>query len=154
MSLARRIAGQPRPRKPHRGGWNAWVPVIDQGGVVSASNQYGVWRLCDGLLVANTVLTVTGTGTAGTVILIELPVPAFYPGAQFRPIVGEASIFNASGPARHDLHAHLNSSDDLRFSFCASGTNLWANETGNGVFTEALANGDVIRCRAAYEPDP
>ena len=151
MTLARRIAGQPRPRKLHRGGWNNYVPTLTQGGGNATKTVVqAYWRPVDGEISVTIVLAIDGPGTAvsNNPILVGLPVPAF--DATGGPIVGVGRVFDASGPAAMRAIARLASTTTVDLEQTQNVTAVKLGQSGSNFTT--FASGDTMQLHLRYRP--
>lgn len=117
--------------------WTAWTPVLSQTGTVAGTVTCGYIQ-AGKLIIAHYNSAVTGSGTAGTVIELTLPVNA-------KPGAGGGSFYHFdNGVAHYAGFAQIFSATKARF---------FKNGDGNahGISTGTLSNGDTFNCLLTYE---
>ena len=133
-------AGTVPASKLEQAAWTASTPALTQPSAitktVTLSRYYRVGRMIHWTFR----LDVTGAGTAGQAVGVELPVPAASGNAL---VCGSGYIYDASVPYLYQATAILASTSVLNF-FSGYTTTFTA-------FNGALANGDVISGMVTYE---
>ena len=133
-------AGAVPASKLEQAAWTASTPALTQPSAitktVTLSRYYRVGRMIHWTFR----LDVTGAGTAGQAVGVELPVPAASGNAL---VCGSGYIYDASAPNLYQATAILGSTTVLNF-FSGYTTTFTA-------FNGALASGDVISGMVTYE---
>jgi hypothetical protein len=123
------------------GAWTAFTPTITQSGNVTFSGPMRYTRI--GRTVhANCALSVSGSGTAGNIVTVSLPITA----NAALPVVGAAWIYDASTGTRYICTADLQSTTTVAFQHDTSGSSAWGAAPSIG-----LASTDQIRFGITYE---
>lgn len=126
------------------GAWPDFTPTLTQSGAVTKTLTYSKLQRVGRLVVANILLTVTGTGTASNQIIVGLPVvPA--QAAMAAPI-GTFYVRDDSTGLFYLVGAVINAAGAL--IGIGNGVNNALGVTG---FTAALANLDTVGYSVAYE---
>ena len=126
------------------GAWTSWTPTVTQSGSVTVTNTRSRYARYGRTIHFSTILTVTGSGSAGVVIEVSLPATAASTGEH----VGPATVFDTSATTRYPALAFLASTTSLRMvPSSATGT----GGLGDTVFTAALGAGDTISISGTYE---
>ena len=126
------------------GAWTSWTPTITQSVNVTFTNTRSRFARYGRTIVATVNLAVTGTGTAGNIVTISLPVTA----AASATIGGSGVLIDSSASLNYGGLVELSST--TAFAFIPSATN-GVNYLGVTGFTAALASGDIIRAIVTYE---
>lgn len=124
--------------------WTSWTPQIDQGVTTNIAKTVVTAKYVKvgRLVIANAVLTVSGTGTAGSSVIIK---SASFPAAVSSQVFGSGSIYDSSVTTTYNASAQMNGSD---FQFVPDVT---TNQAWGANPNVAIASGDVIRFLIIYE---
>jgi hypothetical protein len=129
------------------GAWTTWTPTITQGGGVACTVTRASYARYGRTIVAMAFLTVTGTGTAGNIVTLSLPVTA----AHGSGVIGSAALSDLSAARTYPGIASLESTT----TFSLLGTSTVSADIRLGIatsaFTVALANTDQISFTVTYE---
>lgn len=129
-----------------REGWRDWTPTVDQGGAVAATVNYARYVVYAQLVIAQCLLTTTGTGTSGNAIIVgALPLSMTVTSDGF--VIGSGLI--------HDLGTAIYKGVVIPASATSvkmRGTDVTAigNEVGSNP-AWALASGNRISFTITYE---
>jgi hypothetical protein len=129
------------------GAWTTWTPTITQGGGVTCTVTRASQARYGRTIVATAFLTVTGAGTAGSLVTLSLPVTAAYGTG----VIGSGAISDLSAARTYPGLASLESTTS--FSFLGTSTVSVDIRLGiaTSAFTVALANTDQISFTVTYE---
>lgn len=126
--------------------WTGYTPTLTQTGAVTKTVTYAAYSRVGRMIMANAKLTVTGTGTAGSGILIGLPVTA----AQADGAIGSAYLFDTSANVVVKAVADLASTTTFAL-YDSNTTSPNVMGSGTSAFVAALAVGDVLSFQIVYE---
>jgi len=123
--------------------WSTWTPTVTQTGNVTftqtAQSYYGQIQK---VVFASIYLTVTGTGTAGSHVIVSLPVTAR---TSFVP-VGQGFIYDSSTATNYVVTSVADTTTTAYFFYTNASGNAWGVAPNVG-----LANNDQIRIQFMYE---
>lgn len=131
------------PLGPPDTAWTSYTPTLTQPGAVTKTVTYAKYQRVGRLIVANGLLTCTGTGTAANQVAVGLPVAAAQ--AANMP-AGSLYIFDASAGLFYNAVLSLTTTTTGVGFVNASGNALGVNS-----FTAALAAADIVGFSAIYE---
>lgn len=125
--------------------WGTYTPTLTQSATVAKTVSLASYASDDRRSVTGRIyLAVTGAGTANNAVLFGLPVAAaFGSGA-----AGAGYIYDSSAGLFYAGTVDLLSSTTARFFVATTGN---AAGGASGVFTAALASGDVVSAKFGYE---
>jgi hypothetical protein len=130
--------------------WEAgpFLPVISQGVTtdIAYTHRYSEVLIGDEV-VWNFFFDFTGTGTAGSQLKVELPLPCH--GADvIVKFVGQVQLYDASTTVRHSMEAETTDSGvHIWFAGSTTGNNLWGANP-----SIAIASTDQLRGMIRYRP--
>lgn len=123
--------------------WGTYTPTVTQSGAVTKTvNVANYVRLGD-LVIAQVGLTITGSGSAGSVVTVTLPVNA----TTTALIMGFGHWFDASLAINYPWHAYVSTATTLIFFR----TDTTAGSAAGADPNVALANGDGIDFTVIYQ---
>lgn len=125
------------------GQWQGYTPALNQGVAVAKTVNYARYMKVGRLVVASFYLTVTGTGTAATVIEVGTPTTGVNVGL---PGWGNGMVFDSSVSTFWHGPAILSTVNTAKFAAYNAG-----NYLGAGGMTAALAAGDIVSGVIVYE---
>lgn len=125
--------------------WTSFTPSLTQSGAVTKTVTTARYQRVGRLIIAEVYLTCTGSGTAANPVIVGLPVTASGP---IDTLVGVGRVYDSSATARYEASVGLRSTTTVHF-FPTSTT--VADVLGNTAFTAALASGDQVHYKIAYE---
>jgi hypothetical protein len=127
---------------------NTWTPVITQSGTVTHTATYARYSRNGRLITAECLLAVTGSGTGANPITVSLPATAAQAGNM---AIGSGYIYDSVGPpnATNYCGVAIASTTSVAAMMPTSGDS--GSFLGQGVFTAALASGDVVSLSIKYE---
>ena len=132
----------------HTGGaFNTWTPTVTQGSSVAATVNHATYWRAGRLIVAKFSLSITGTGTAATDVLISLPVTAASGTTGIR--VGDFAMGDASTGFSWFASPYIASTSAMALQRRVDGAA--AGFLGTSGFTAALASGDNLVGLVIYE---
>jgi hypothetical protein len=125
--------------------WNVFSPVVTQGVVVAHTVSRATYIKIGRTVHASVELSITGAGTAGSNIVVSLPVPAASSGA----IVGSGIVYDSSTTT---VYAGIaNTIDSTTLSLWPASADGTTSFLGNRQFSAGLASGDLVRYGITYE---
>lgn len=135
------------------GAWNGgWTPVVDQGATTGIANtaNTALYLQFGKLVIAKLQVTLSAAGTAGSAVLVGLPVtPA---GAAGLPIGLDGAVYDVSAslsyPCRIEI-ASTSGAGKLRFrrvDATTAAAGYWGVDPN-----VALASGDILYATVLYE---
>lgn len=130
------------------GAYSSYTPTLTQTGAVTKTVNKANFVQFGKMVHVEVVLTVTGTGTGGTTVLIGLPVAANMFSSGFDTLAGSGRVFDDSTAAVHRGIPVLVSTTTVRLEPTNSTGGDGLGVTG---FTAALAANDVVLFAATYE---
>lgn len=125
------------------GAWTNYTPALNQGAAVAKTVNYARYMKVGRLTVASFYLTVTGTGTAATVIEVGTPTTGVNVGL---PGWGNGMIFDSSVSTFWHGPAILSTTNTAKFAGYGVG-----NYLGAASMTAALAVNDIVSGLLVYE---
>lgn len=129
---------------PALGAWTGYTPVLTQGVTVTKTVTYAKWQQFGKTVFVQALLSVTGSGTASTLVTVDTPATA----AQQQLIVGSGYVYDASTNQVYKVIVELSTTGLFQFR----PTHTIANDTiGATMFTAGLASGDLVNFSATYE---
>lgn len=123
--------------------WQSFTPTLVQPGAVTKTVNSAQYMKIGRLVIVNYYLTVTGTGTAASVVLIGLPFASATPGLAG---AGSGMIFDSSAGTFYAGTAIINDPNTIKIA-----TNASLNYLGAASFTAALAVNDIVSAFVAYQ---
>lgn len=132
---------------PTLGALTSWSPTLTQSGTVTATNTYSRYIRIGRLIIGWFQLAVTGAGTAGNPVTVNVPVAAV--GTTF---VGGGEVFDTSASARYNalLFMPTTATVDFRASAISGVLDNRIGIAGSG-FSAALASGDGVSGFFSFE---
>jgi len=126
--------------------WTTYNPQVDQGAStnIAKSTQYANYMRMGRMVWCQISMTVTAAGTAGSAILISLPITALF---STDYVIGSARILDASGGAATDYVGVAYLQSATRVGLVIAGTSNYVGANPNF----ALANGDLVKFSFMYE---
>lgn len=124
------------------GAWTTWTPAVTQSALATTTNGGSRYTRIGRTIHANGILTVTGSGSAGTIANISIPVAC----NGVNQIIGAGWLYDASASTRYAFVAEANSSTTFVMNGDWSGVGSWGNAPSIG-----LASSDQIRFSLTYE---
>lgn len=121
--------------------WESYTPTLTQGVTVTKTVTYAKYCQIQKLIIVNVRLAVTSAGTAGTEVLVGLPVASVQPAVA----VATGYIYDASVNTTYNGTWGQNGTNANAGMYYQSGF-FWGT-----VPNVALANGDSIFFFGAYE---
>lgn len=128
------------------GAWQpSFNPTIDQGATANITHTLNLseWRYDGPMIDWCFYLTLTGNGTVGSAVLVDLPVAALSGGSG--PVFGSGIIYDASATTIYTTTIGVASTTQIVF---------WTSVVAGVPFgqfpTTALANGDQLRGTVRY----
>lgn len=127
------------------GAWSTYAPTIDQGATSNIAHTvtWAEWMRIGTTVFFQFNLVVTGTGTAGSPIFVDLPVTASVGTTRH---VGHGFIFDGSGGAATSYHGTWQMASTTQIGMITHASN---NYVGAGP-SFALANNDQLTCSGFY----
>lgn len=122
--------------------WTDWTPTVDQGGAVAATVTWAKYKVVNGIKFVEVRLTVTGAGSAGSVIKIGGQ-PAAIQSTTTGIVPGQV-IITDTGTAYYVGNIRVQGATEWRFIAHNSGSEMGATPNF------ALANTDLIEFSAVY----
>ena len=129
------------------GAHTSWSPTVTQGVNVTVTNTRSTFARYGRTIHFSTVLTVTGSGTAGQFVNLSLPTAGASGSARFA--AGSGHIRDVSATTNYPGLPYLVSTTVLRL--VASTVTSNDSYLGATAFTAGLAVGDVIDITGTYE---
>lgn len=131
------------------GAWTTWAPTVTQTGGVSlivtdAKQSRGAGQI----IHFDAYLLVTGSGTAGTDVVISLPV-ATSSRYSVNHTFGQGFIYDSSASTKHRGLVTWASSTSIKLQRTDAANDGYLGTLG---FTAGLAAGDLISVHGFYEP--
>ena len=130
------------------GPWNSWVPVVDQGATTNIAATIGRAKYLQfGLGVeVEFQVTLTAAGTAGSAVVVSLPVNAL--SGTTGMIVGIGSVYDVSATGGYTCRVELYGTAVrfVRADTITTASGWWGADPN-----VALASGDILRARLVYE---
>lgn len=123
--------------------WESYTPSLTQSGNVTKTVTYAKYTQINKLCICNVRLDVTGTGTAGSNLVVGLPLTASV-GAGLR--IGSGVIYDASAAVAYAAIMNTVSSTTISFVGDWSGANSWGSSPNI-----AIANTDQVSFSIMYE---
>lgn len=128
------------------GVWTSWTPSVVQSSSVSKTVAYGRYLKLGRLVICQTILAITGSGSSATAITVSVPVTAANGG---NLPCGSGFFYEATGNVSYPLTVLLKTTGTFGFYTTASSI-AQLGETGSAS-NVALASGDSINLFATYE---
>lgn len=128
--------------------WNTWTPTVTQTGTVAYTASRATYWRAGRLIIVNMHLTVTGSGTANSTVVVTLPITAATHPAN--TVLGEGNINDNSANLSYPNKVLYNSTTQVTFLDGTAATNVLVGLTGSA-FSAALANNDIISATFMYE---
>jgi hypothetical protein len=123
--------------------WETWTPTITQtGNVTFTASATSTYAQVQKIVFGSIYLTVTGTGTGASNVVVSLPITA----KQATVIVGQGFIFDSSTSNLYTCTAVANTTTSAFFYVTGAGGNPFG--AGPNI---ALAASDQIRISFMYE---
>lgn len=122
--------------------WTSFVPTLTQSGSVTFTNTYSRYLRLGRLIIAETILTVTGAGTGGVKVSVGIP----FNGVQDNVVCGSFHLVDVSAVTNYTGTAFMEGTNTVIGIANAQGAGF-----GQASFTAALAAGDVVRYSIMYE---
>ena len=133
------------------GAWTTWTPVVLQPGTITSTVVKATYQRVGRMVTANAVVSITGTGTAATVIAMVVPVGNIA-GGNNNLILGEGYVFDTSTGFYHYGVAVYSAATSVRFLVRASAAA--AGYIGvSGAQNITLGSGDLVSMLITYETD-
>lgn len=126
------------------GALGSWTPTVTQTGSVTVTNTYSRLQRFGRYISGWFSLSVTGSGSAGTPVIVSAPLTA----AQGDIPVGTAQLYDTSSNGYFHVGLHLESTSTFSLRD-ASGTG--DQRLGVDNFIAGLASGDLIKGQFHYE---
>jgi hypothetical protein len=133
----------------HTGGaWNSWTPTVTQSGSVALTVGGATYFRASRLITFRAELTISGTGTANTDIVITTPVAAA--GIGSTTILGRGGLYDVSAATRWYGDLIMISSTTMKIVDPLKGALIYLGGS-TSTLAAALAAGDVISLMGSYE---
>lgn len=139
---------------PISGALTAWSPTLTQSSAVTKTVTHGAYTRLGRWVSAYCTLAVTGSGTSSNAISVSLPVTA----ATSTATVGTGYLVDASANAGSGgfwpgVAVLASSTTAVLYATSSSGNTAGSLLIGSGAntFSSALASGDTVAFRLAYE---
>lgn len=126
------------------GAWTSFTPTLTQSATVTKTVTYAKYARVGRTIVVVVDLAVTGAGTAANAVLIGLPVTASATGLT----IGSGLLYDTSTGGTYRATCEISTTTTVMLR---GSTSTALDALGTGVFTAALAAGDIVRYCATYE---